>query len=38
VGEGIKAFDARPGRKLRLLDTRRFDASSLLFVRYAIER
>ncbi|MBI3901903.1 MAG: dihydrofolate reductase family protein [Nitrosomonadales bacterium] len=38
VGEGVRAFEARPSGKLRLLDTRTFDGSSLLLVRYAVER
>ncbi|HSD37642.1 MAG TPA: dihydrofolate reductase family protein [Rhodocyclaceae bacterium] len=38
VGEGVRAFEARPPGSLRLLETRRFDGSSLLLVRYAVER
>jgi dihydrofolate reductase len=37
VGEGERAFEARPSGKLRLLDTRTFDGSSLLLVRYAVQ-
>lgn len=37
VGEGIRAFETRPPGRLRLLDTRTFDGSSLLLVRYAVE-
>ena len=37
VGEGVRAFETRPPGALRLLDTRRFDGSSLLLVRYGIE-
>lgn len=37
VGEGIRAFETRPPGLLHLLDTRRFDNSNLLLVRYAIE-
>ncbi len=37
VSEGIRAFEARPPGALRLLDTRTFDGSSLLLVRYAVE-
>jgi hypothetical protein len=35
--EGVRAFEIRPPGKLRLLDTRTFDGSSLLMVRYAVE-
>jgi len=38
VGEGVRAFDARPPGSLRLLDTRTFDDSSLLLARYAVVR
>ena len=38
VGEGVRAFETRPRRSLRLLDTRTFDGSSLLLARYAVER
>ena len=38
VGEGVRAFETRPPGSLRLLDTRTFDGSSLLMVRYAVER
>jgi dihydrofolate reductase len=38
VGEGVRAFKVRPPGSLRLLDTRTFDGSSLLLVRYAVER
>lgn len=38
VGAGIRAFETRPPGSLRLLDTRTFDGSSLLLVRYAVER
>jgi len=38
VGEGVRAFEARPPRLLRLVDTRTFDGSSLLLTRYAVER
>jgi len=37
VGEGMRAFEARPLGSLRLLDTRTFDGSSLLLARYAVE-
>jgi dihydrofolate reductase len=37
VGEGVRAFEMRPPRSLRLLETRTFDGSSLLLVRYAME-
>jgi dihydrofolate reductase len=36
VGEGVRAFEARPPGALRLIDSRRFDGSSLLLVRYAV--
>lgn len=36
VGEGIRAFETRPPGALRLLDTRTFDGSSLLLVRYDV--
>jgi dihydrofolate reductase len=36
VGEGVRAFESRPPGRLRLLDTRTFDGSSLLLARYAI--
>lgn len=38
VGAGVRAFETRPPGSLRLLDTRTFDDSSLLLVRYAVER
>jgi hypothetical protein len=38
VGEGVRALEARPPGRLRLVDTRRFEGSSLLLVRYAVER
>ncbi len=38
VGEGIRAFETRSPGRLRLLDTRTFDDSSLLLARYAVER
>jgi hypothetical protein len=38
VGEGVRAFEVRPPGSLRLLDTRTFDGSSLLLVRYVVER
>ena len=38
VGEGVRAFETRPPGSLRLLDTRTFNASSLLLARYAVER
>lgn len=38
VGEGVPAFETRPPGSLRLLDTRTFDNSSLVMVRYAVER
>ena len=38
VGEGVRAFEIRRPRALRLLDTRTFDGSSLLMARYAVER
>jgi dihydrofolate reductase len=38
VGEGVRAFETRPPGPLRLLDTRTFDGSSLLLVRYAVGR
>ena len=38
VGEGVRAFEARPPGRLRLLDSRAFDGSSLLLARYAVER
>ncbi len=38
IGEGIRAFETRLPGSLRLLDTRTFDGSSLLLVRYAVER
>jgi dihydrofolate reductase len=38
LGEGVRAFEARPPGSFRLLDTRAFDGSSLLLVRYAVER
>lgn len=37
VCEGERVFEIRPPGRLRLLDTRRFDGSSLLLTRYAIE-
>ena len=38
VGEGVRAFETRPPGSLRLMDTRTFDGSSLLLVRYGVER
>ena len=38
VDEGLRAFQSRPPGSLRLLDTRAFDGSSLLLVRYGVER
>jgi dihydrofolate reductase len=38
VGEGVRAFETRPSGSLRLLDTRTFDGSNLLLVRYAVGR
>lgn len=38
VGEGVRAFETRPPGSLRLLDARTFAGSSLLLVRYAVER
>ena len=38
VAEGVRAFETRPPDSLRLLDTRTFDGSNLLLVRYAVER
>jgi dihydrofolate reductase len=38
VGDGVRAFEARPPGALRLLDTRTFDGSSLLLARYVVER
>jgi len=38
VGEGVRAFATRPPGSLRLLGSRSFDGSSLLLVRYAVER
>ena len=38
VGEGVRAFETRPPGPLRLLDTRAFDGSSLLLVRYSVGR
>lgn len=38
VGDGLRAFETQPPGSLRLLDTRRFDGSSLLLARYAVGR
>ncbi|MEQ1613933.1 MAG: dihydrofolate reductase family protein [Hyphomicrobiaceae bacterium] len=38
VGEGVRAFETKPPGSLRLLDTRRFDGSSLLLTKYAVQR
>lgn len=38
VGDGVRAFAARPAGSLRLLETRTFAGSSLLLARYAVER
>lgn len=38
VGEGVRAFEARPPGALRLIDSRTFDGSSLLLARYAVGR
>ena len=37
VGEGVRAFEARPPGRLRLLESRAFQGSSLLLARYAID-
>ena len=37
VSEGVRAFETRLPGSLRLLDTRTFDGSNLLLVRYAVE-
>jgi dihydrofolate reductase len=37
LGEGIRAFESRPPCRLRLLETRGFDGSSLLSARYAVK-
>jgi dihydrofolate reductase len=36
VGAGVRAFAAEPPRALRLLDTRGFEGSGLVLVRYAL--
>jgi len=38
VLDGVRAFETRPSGSLRLLGTRTFEGSSLLLVRYAVER
>jgi dihydrofolate reductase len=38
VGEGIRAFEGRPPGVLRLLETRRFEGSGLVLVRYGVEQ
>ena len=38
MGEGVRAFEVKPPGSIRLIDTRTFDRSSLLLVRYAVER
>jgi dihydrofolate reductase len=38
IGEGVRAFETRPPGRLRLLDARAFDGSSLILARYAVER
>ncbi len=38
VGDGVRAFETRPSGRLRLLDTRTFEGSSLLLTRYVVER
>jgi dihydrofolate reductase len=37
LGDGIRAFEHRPDARLRLLDTRTWDGSSLVLTRYAVE-
>jgi dihydrofolate reductase len=37
LGEGVRVFETRPPGSLRLVDTRTFDASSLLLAQYAVE-
>lgn len=37
VGEGVRVFEGRVMGVLRLVETRRFDGSSLLLARYAVE-
>lgn len=36
VGQGVRAFETPPTGRLRLLETRTFDSSSLLMARYAV--
>jgi len=38
LGEGVRAFGARPPGAFRLLETRTFEGSSLLLARYGVER
>ena len=38
IRDGVRAFESRPPGSLRLLDTRTFEGSSLVLVRYAVER
>lgn len=38
VGEGVRAFEAQPPDPLRLLETRTFDGSNLILVRYGVDR
>ena len=38
LGDGVRAFETRPPGSLRLIDTRTFEDSSLLLVRYAVDR
>jgi dihydrofolate reductase len=37
VGEGVRAFEAKPPSSLQLLGTRAFDGSSLLLTKYAVK-
>ncbi len=37
LGDGVRAFEARPPVTLRLIDSRTWEGSSLLLIRYAVE-
>lgn len=36
IGDGVRAFEAKPASKLRLMHSRQFEGSSLLLTRYAV--
>ena len=37
LGDGVKAFEARPAGALRVIETRKFDGSNLILMQYAVD-